>query len=246
MNVPHTRRFAAALLCLATLGACDDAFGPGETVHGSGYVVAESRSVRDLHAISLGTLASVHVQQGSGEWLRVEGEDNIVAQLRTRVRGGVLEVDAEPGVRLRPTRPLRVVVGVRDVSALHVSGSGSIVADDLLAEHLSLRLTSSGGIDLANLDAYVLAVTHSGSGTIHADGIADEQDVQIGGSGRYAARYLQSFDARVRVGGSGEATVRVRDRLRAVVSGSGRIRYHGSPWVERTVTGSGDVIHAGP
>jgi hypothetical protein len=238
------RRLLHAALLLAT-AACDDALGPGDTVFGSGVLTTEIRTARDVQGVSLTTVGTVFIEQGSDERIRIEGEDNIVRNVHTRMRGGLLEIETQPGVSLRPTRPLRIFLTVRDLRSVTVTGGGTIVADYLVLDELTTTLNGSGEIHLNELDSFFLDVRISGSGAVRASGIADEQDVLIDGSGEYAARFLDSFDARVHVRSSGTATVRVRDRLWAVMAGSGAIRYYGNPAVQRTVTGTGTIARIG-
>lgn len=63
--------------------------------------------------------------------------------------------------------------------------------------------------------------------------------------GRVDTRELQALDAHVTISGSGTSTVRVRDRLVAVLSGSGSLRYFGNPVVTHTVTGTGRLERVG-
>jgi hypothetical protein len=246
MNTISFFRRSAALGLLAAATACDDLTFPSHTVYGSGRLATETRPVRNLSGVALSTIGTVYVDQGPVERLHIDAESNIIPHIRTRVRGGTLEVDAEPGYDLRPTRPLRIYLTVRDLNDVRLSSSGSIVVDDLVTDRLNVRLSGSGEIEFFELDAYSLDVRISASGSVFASGIADAQNVVIHSSGRYGARQLDSFTAFVEVSGSGNATVRVRERLRAVVSGSGSIRYFGNPTVERSVTGSGSITHGGP
>ena len=85
-------------------------------------------------------------------------------------------------------------------------------------------------------------ITIKGSGDVYAAGIADKVDVEIMGSGDVRARKLVAREAAVKIAASGDAEVHAREKLTASVSGSGEVRYAGSPAnVSKTVRGSGSV-----
>ena len=67
-------------------------------------------------------------------------------------------------------------------------------------------------------------------------------DLRISGSGDVKAANLKTQKAICNVSGSGNISCNVKETLEAYVSGSGDIRYSGSPASVKTrVTGSGDI-----
>ncbi len=64
----------------------------------------------------------------------------------------------------------------------------------------------------------------------------------VSGSGRYEGTRLESKSAKVLTSGSGDAIIKVIDKLEATVSGSGSVQYIGNPTVTKHDTGSGEVV----
>ena len=82
-----------------------------------------------------------------------------------------------------------------------------------------------------------------GSGAYTLTGTTTRQIIHIIGSGSYKAPHLQSLQAGVRITGSGDVLVNVREELNASVIGSGEIRYIGDPFIsEESVQGSGTIL----
>ena len=125
------------------------------------------------------------------------------------------------GPNIRPTRPVRYHVTVKDLNGVGISGSGSIRAVGIDADGFTAEISGSGSADLS--------------------GRADDVALSISGSGSYDASKLRCRNVKVAISGSGDATVNATERVRADISGSGSVYYSGTPSVEQHVSGSGTV-----
>ena len=83
----------------------------------------------------------------------------------------------------------------------------------------------SGSIRAPNLTTTALSIKISGSGTITANSTANDQYLEISGSGRYLAYGLTSKTVKARISGSGTASVAAMDVLDVKISGSGSLTY---------------------
>jgi hypothetical protein len=212
---------AAAMLPVvaAWVAGCNSLGSPA--VRGSGVVGTETRELSGFTEIRLSGTGEVTVEQGDTESLTVEAEDNILPLLESRVIDGRLMLGARDNVSVRPTRPIRYRVTLKELTGLGVSGSGSFKVQ---------------GVDTPRLAADI-----SGSGSAKLAGRADDVRLSISGSGDYDAAGLASQTAEVVISGSGSATVNTSRRLVAKVSGSGSVHYLGDPTIEQHVSGSGSV-----
>jgi hypothetical protein len=185
------------------------------------------------------------ITQGATEGLTVEADDNLLPLITSVVRDGTLELGfdrANWSDTIRPSRPIRYLVSLRDLSALDLSGLGSLSSLSLAAGSLRLTISGSGNVRLDQLTANDLDATLSGSGTITLAGQVEQQAVSLPGSGDYVAGDLESQSADVTLSGSGNITVWVRERLDVRIGGSGTVNYFGTPTTgRRDITGSGDI-----
>lgn len=231
-------------LGMVALSGCTDLIGE-EIIFGSGPVVSEERAALPFTAISNATVARVEIVQGTSERIRVRAQDNILPYVRTSLSAGELRISTDPRVVLRPSEPIIVELTVRVLDRITASGSGDISAPLLDARRLELVSSGSGDVALTSLLADSIVVHLSGSGDVQATGNVTRLRVVHSGSGLIETREMQAHHADVTMSGAGSSTIRVRDTLRAVLSGAGSLRYYGSPTVQQTVTGSGRVERAG-
>jgi hypothetical protein len=87
-----------------------------------------------------------------------------------------------------------------------------------------LALSVSGSIRVPNLTTTTLSIKISGSGMITANGTANDQYLEISGSGRYLTDGLTSETMKARICGS----VAAMDVLDVKISGSGTLTYRGN------------------
>ncbi|HEX6132788.1 MAG TPA: head GIN domain-containing protein [Longimicrobiales bacterium] len=225
------------------LGGCTDILGD-RIIDGRGPVVYESRPVGSFTAISNSTNVDVEILYASNDRVWVRAEESLIPYIRTHVRNGVLRIYTDD-VTLRPRQEMVVEVDVRMLRRIDSSGSGFIFGDLLNADRLEVNTSGSGDINLPSLLADSLIVFSSGAGDVTASGDVERLRLSMSASGRVNTEELNAFEADAAISGSGNATIRVRDYLRAVLSGSGNLRYYGSPAVDETVTGTGRVERLG-
>ena len=241
--------------------------GCGPVVQGSGKVISEERPVSGFDQVALLGIGDVIITQGAEEGLRIEAEDNLLEYITSEVHNGKLEIGFKPEMAFsfRPTQPIKFHVAMKTVTAVSLSGSGNISAENLLADELSLTLSGSGNIRIDRLEAKTLRSTLSGSGDLQVGELAVEtvdttlsgsgkcslagqtmaQAMRISGSGNYHAFDLQSQTADLTITGSGNVEAWVTEKIDVTVTGSGDIRYYGAPDISERITGSGHVAGLG-
>ncbi|HVC80906.1 MAG TPA: head GIN domain-containing protein [Chloroflexota bacterium] len=237
-----SRLFAlGVLLGTLALAACGGS-NSATTVRGSGTVKSETRDVQGFSQIALSGMGTVIVRQGSAEGLRIEAEDNLLPLISTTVSDDRLSIGVrDSNVSLHPTRPISYYITARQVSALHLSGTGEIRAPNLQTAALEVRIDGAGSVTTDGLRADTLTVGISGTGDYTGAGTAGTQYVSITGAGNYFTKQLQSTQATISIAGTGSATVRVSESLNVEIKGIGTILYVGTPQVRQQISGIGAV-----
>lgn len=235
-------RLLIALLTMA-LAAFGGSAGAVPPAPPSDRVVRQARHVSGFDGVDLEGIGTAVITQGATESLTIEGEASILSAITTEVRNHTLVIGFSRSVTTN--QPLTFYISVKQLTAVTVSGSGSIEASRITTDRLTASVKGSGDISLAPLTADELRVSIAGSGDFTASGKVTREEIELSGSGGVQANDLDCGDATVAVRGSGTATVRVRDRLDARITGSGDIEYIGQPSVNQQVTGSGRVTQAG-
>ncbi len=219
-------------------------WGGGERVNGEGPSVTENRDIKDFKGFKSSLSADITLKQSSGSYkVTVEGQKNILALMKLEVVDGILKIGFEKGYNVNHRVPLKVTLEAPSFTSMGMSGSGNVnTIGTLSGDKMDIRLSGSGNFDIENLKYTNLNIGISGSGNVHLEGTAETVDLGISGSGDVRADNLKTQKAQCRVSGSGNISLNVTKELDASISGSGDIRYSGSPASVRTkVSGSGDI-----
>jgi hypothetical protein len=211
---------------------------------GSGRVITETRQVSGVNAVSLEGVGELTIVQGEPESLVVEAEDNIMRQIRTGTKNGLLEI-SESG-SFSPTKPIRFQLTVGQLSKIFSAGAGSIRLNRLTSPGLlDVRVEGAGAVDISQLECASLQVVVSGAGDIKVQGRCRDQKVELSGAGKYRAGDLRTQATRLDVSGAGNATVWAVTDLNVTIDGVGDVHYYGSPKIKQEINGVGSLKSLG-
>lgn len=232
----------AALLISTT--EISNAAGTVVTIIKSKKVADDERNVSGFRGIASSGSFDVKITMGSKESLRLEGDDDVINDIETKVENGILKIrnKKQGNWNWRSVRnKVTIYITAKSLNSITLSGSGDISVNGVVkASKLTNILSGSGSISLtADADEY--SGTLSGSGELDIRGSADKAIIRIAGSGDFDGKDLKTLETDIKVSGSGNATIRAEKHLNAVVSGSGDISYIGNPKVEKTKSGSGSI-----
>ncbi len=211
---------------------------------------ASDNAVQDRHlsgfnAISVTGSFDVYISQTGTESVRVEAPGDVIDKVLTDVTNGTLNVHDRGNFNWTwswNSRKMAVYVTVKDINSIIITGSGDVYfKDGLSTNSLKIHISGSGDVN-GKLNVKTLDTSISGSGDVKLSGRADNSNASVSGSGDFSARGLITINTAIRVGGSGDASVNASNRVDAVVSGSGDIRYTGgAKHISTSKTGSGDI-----
>ncbi|HUX84917.1 MAG TPA: head GIN domain-containing protein [Chitinophagaceae bacterium] len=192
-------------------------------VDGDGHMTTVNRAVQPFHNIDFTGSFDVVILPGNNPSVRIEGEDNIIADIVTDVEGDNLRIGTKPQISIHPTKSLKVYVTAPGLAQIHSAGSGGLSSDgELKGDHMEVSLAGSGNVDLKlhanDLTAKLqgsgdlkVAMEVSGdfhanlvgSGDLDASGTADRADLALVGSGDISARKLSAKGWDTKILGSG-------------------------------------------
>lgn len=153
--------------CAAGAGRPEQPAADRRVVKGSGKVVEQSRVVGGFSAVSLSGIGDLSIVPGPEEMLLIEAEDNLASLVTAEVRADGLSIRfGEEGseVSVAPTRPVRFTLVVKDLSAISLTGTGTVDASRLKRQSLSVRIMGEGTAIVWVTDS--LRATIAGRGTI--------------------------------------------------------------------------------
>lgn len=236
---------AAAGLGTVARGASGSWLSVTDPVAGSGKVTTEVRSASGFEAITLRSPMKLVLRQGGREGVELQGEDNLLPLVETRVleRDGVrtLEIGTRRGSSFSAHGKMVATVDFVTLRALAIDGSGDVTCDGLKSPDLVVTISGAGNVHIKRLEAGKLAVNVTGSGDLRFGGRTRRLAISISGSGGIDTRALEADAVSVDVAGSGAAKVIARKTLNVSIAGVGSVKYIGDPLVKSSIAGHGDV-----
>ena len=209
-------------------------------IKGEGSVTTKTLDLKTFTSIGLGISADVVLTQGNRQEVKVKGQQNIIDNIKTEVKGDSWNIEFHD--RVSDHKELTIYITMETLEALSIGGSGDISCTNQFKnlKDVAISIGGSGNVSL-DLNAKDIAVSIGGSGEVSLDGSGDELAISIGGSGD-----VKAFDCAVKTcsvssAGSGNIEINVSDELEVSMVGSGDVNYKGDPKVKSSIVGSGDV-----
>lgn len=167
--------------------------------------------------------------------------ESCAAALVWTVGDGKLELRAGAPTAGCAQRPLMVELTLQRLAALTVHGAAEVSARGLKAPSLRVEMDGSGDVELNDIDTEQFELIASGSGDAMLRGRAQRQRFDLRGDGDVDASGLRGSSAELQTSGASDVQLNVADTLAVRSSGSGDIRYAGSPSVDRRGLDSGSL-----
>jgi hypothetical protein len=177
------------------------------SVKGSGNVVSEKRNVAEFTAIEAGGAFLVEIAAGKEFSVTVEGDDNLLPMVTTKVNGKTLELSSEKNFSTR--NRIKVVITAPKIEEIDASGASRF--------------------DVTGIDNENITVEMSGAAKVTLNGKAKSLVVDMGGASRLDALQMTAENATVDGGGASSAKVNATGELKVDVGGASRVRYAGTP-----------------
>ncbi len=212
-------------------------------ITGTGEIVKQEITLEALKGVDLGFAGDVILTHGSTQKIVLEGQQNILDNIKREVKNGIWGIYFIKDVR--ESKNVVVHVTLPSLEYVALSGSGDISSTNKFPNlnELELQLTGSGSIAI-DFDADATDIRLSGSGEMDLAGSSDELSIKITGSGNVDAANLKTSNCDVHITGSGDASVNVNTKLETTISGSGDVQYTGAASVNTKISGSGEVSKA--
>lgn len=226
---------------LSTTISCAQ-WGNGKKIKGNGDISTITRSTEAYDGLKAAGPMDFKLVKGKEGKISIEGDSNIMDYIVTEVKNKQLVIKVKDGFNIRPSETIVITVPYETLESVSLAGSGDIKnTETIKSDDLSVSLSGSGDIELI-VSAQNIKSTITGSGDIKLKGSTTDLDVKVTGSGDFDGGNLKSTNVNAEVTGSGEINVICNGKLKARVTGSGDIKYSGTPTHKDTkVTGSGNI-----
>jgi hypothetical protein len=192
-------------------------------VTGNGVAAEEIRLLDDFSSVEVSTGLSVSWVLSPTPQVWIQGDENVLSQIRAEVSGTRLEVRLPSGITsVESINPLQITVYSRQLAEVRASGGS---------------LFSGGGIS-----ADQFKVEASGGSQIGLAGAANRLRLDLSGGAVVGAFELPVLEVDVQASGGSEAQVRASNSVRGSLSGGSRLFISGQPGVIQVTTSGGAQV----
>lgn len=222
--------FAIGLITLLFLQTSIAAIPNFGWIKGSGNVVKETREVSGFHGIEVGGAFEVVLVEANTEKVVLEMDDNLLPYVKTRVFGGILEIDNDRDFR-NPSE-LKVTIYFKSIDNIDISGAASLISDDVIKAE-SLEFEASGASDVQlQLAVERLEADLSGASKVSFSGKARYAELETSGAAVYKALELETEESSLDASGAAVARIWVTEKFAIEASGASSVRYKGNPGID--------------
>lgn len=194
--------------------------GKDDRIEGSGDMETRELDMADFDEIDIGGAFDLYVTFGDHQQVKVTIDDNLWDNLEADVHGGKLELDWDKSCE--PDRDCKIELVVTELKEVSIHGACSAEIEDFRGDSFRYNL--------------------SGAGDLTMSGEVEDLKIRVSGAGEADTRDLTAKNVDIAVSGAGNASVHAENRIKARVSGVGKVVYYGDPDDEDTsVSGIGSI-----
>lgn len=203
----------------------------------------QTRKTESFHAIKVSTGIDLYLEQGDVEKITVEADDDIIDDLKTVVKDGVLKIYMEKNFNWEWNTTKKVFVTVRELDMLNAS-SGSDVESKGIIQVKTLKVDASSGSDIElEVNAENLYVNTSSGSDAELKGTTEYLEASSSSGSDLEAAELKSKICKVSASSGSDATVYVSESIKANASSGADIRYSGNPSAKDIDESSGGDVY---
>lgn len=211
--------------------------------------------------------ADINVQEGATPSVNLEGYNNVLKHIVTKVEGNKLHIysDLGPSWQL-DCKDVKAKITVSSIAALSLSGAPDAdVHGNIKGSELKLDISGASKLAIDNMTVDRLETDISGASKVLIDrmavgrftsdisgaakmeirgGTAKLASYDISGAAKVVAFPLQTEETIASISGAGKGEVFAAQKLNASISGAGAMVYKGHPAVSKKLSGAGSVKEA--
>ena len=230
--------------------------------------VAKTYPIKDFSEFVTGGNTSVEISQDGTEYLRVEADAEVMKRVKVDQSGNRVSVWVKSDGNFfnwfgHSNDPVRIVLRVKQLEYLEISGGSHATVGDLQGEKFQLNVSGAGEVNFAVLNAKALKMDLSGAANVRINSVnsqsqdfdlsgasnlevqsaSNAQELEVGASGasNFRARNLTAKQAGLDASGASHIEIAVTETLNAGASGASSIDYFGNPKVKTDASGASHI-----
>lgn len=208
-------------------------------LRGNGKITSQNREVSNIKGIDVSGGFVVELTQGSNEGVRLEAEENLIDNIKTEVRNGILHIYNDRSIST--SKGMKAYVTLKELEKIDISGGVKVVGNSTFASP-SLKLEMSGGssIKLA-VETKEIKADMSGASKVELIGKAGVLLMDMSGASKLNASELEARQVKIQASGASNVKVFAQEELDIVASGASAVYYKGSPSITSNVSSAARI-----
>ncbi|MBC5994170.1 head GIN domain-containing protein [Pontibacter cellulosilyticus] len=198
-----------------------------QQLKGNGNIQTQDRNVSGFTGIDVSGGFYVEITQGSNESLKLEADENLLSNIKTEVRNGVLHIYNDKS--LSNSKGMKAYITVKELNKVDISGGVKVVGNSTFKTN-TMKLDMSGGSKVVlAIEAKELRADMSGASKVELKGKADNLVMEMSGASSVDAADFQAKDVKIGASGASKVKVHADKTLHIDASGASSVYYKGSP-----------------
>jgi hypothetical protein len=188
-------------------------------IRGNGHIKTDERPISAFANIDARGIFTIEWQSG-GPSLRITTDENLLRYIQSTVSADTLHLRTRE--QIRPSHGVQVVISSPTRAGARISGAVKVIAKQLSGPRFALESRGAAQVSL--------------------DGKIDELFADMTGASELAASGLQTKTTEISTTGAADAEIAVTDKLKAAITGAGKVQYSGNPpTIEKHISGAGSI-----
>lgn len=204
-------------------------------IRGNGNMQTQDRNVSNFKGINVGGGFTVELTQGNKESLRIEAEENLLGNIVSEVKNGVLHIYNKDGISTN--KGMKAYITLKELNSIDISGGVKVTGNSTFRSNaMALDMSGASSVKLA-IETKSLKADMSGASKVELTGRADEVRWSMSGASNVNAENLEAQKVDVNASGASKVRVFASERLSINASGASNIAYKGTPSITSDVSG---------
>lgn len=191
--------------------------------------------------VAVGGSDDVNIRTGNSFSVVATGAQDDLDRLEVVVKDGQLNIGRKSSMWPSNGTTVLFAVTMPALRGLAMAGSSDVTADKGAADVFDAKVSGSGNMSVASLDARTANIKVSGSGNVTMAGRCGAQNIRIAGSGDVDLSGLACVNSSISIAGSGNVKARASGDAMIRIAGSGDVAITGGAKCVKKIAGSGNV-----
>ena len=209
-------------------------------------ITDKSYPIESFKSVKFEAVANIIYTQSDRVSVTVEGDKEMIDNLRITERNGILNIVHDKKYRVRNKKNLTIYISSQSIEEVNIDGVGNwTMKGKVKTENLKIDFEGVGNLEALELESNNIKVNSKGVGNIVLGGTTNFLDMKSEGVGSINTQKLLAIKAVVKSSGVGSVKFYASESIDLSNNGVGSITYYGNPTLKNMSNSGVGKIKAG-